>query len=316
MRDSINTLLNMKLKQIPEDFVVKEVSKITASDDGDYYIYVLSKREANTIDACSQIAHELHLPLKAVGYAGNKDRNAVTEQYISIRSSKGPRDSKNYSLRFVCRSNQPISLGELGWNHFIITVRDIGKAPKKIDKFPNLFDEQRFSTNNVEIGRMLVKRHYKEALALADSPDANEHLSKHSTDCIGALRRIPLKLLRLYLHAYQSYLWNITAKKISTQGKLQIIGFGTEIKDDAEGKLLAAIMKEESITLRDFIFRDIPELSSEGNSRGLYCRISDLKISKLEDDELNEGRKKCVVEFSLPKGSYATMAIKSMFWVD
>ena len=40
--------------------------------------------------------------------------------------------------------------------------------------------------------------------------------------------------------------------------------------------------------------------------------VANLTIGTLEDDELNDGRKKVRVVFSLPKGSYATMVIKRM----
>jgi len=68
-----------------------------------------------------------------------------------------------------------------------------------------------------------------------------------------------------------------------------------------------------SITTRSFVIREIPELSSEGVMRNAFVEVSNLSISDFDDDELNEGKKKCTVKFSLPKGSYATIVVKSMF---
>jgi tRNA(Glu) U13 pseudouridine synthase TruD len=53
-------------------------------------------------------------------------------------------------------------------------------------------------------------------------------------------------------------------------------------------------------------------MSSEGETRDMFTEIKNLKINNLEDDELNENKKKCIVEFTLNKGSYATIAVKAM----
>ncbi|MFH0701777.1 MAG: tRNA pseudouridine(13) synthase TruD, partial [Candidatus Woesearchaeota archaeon] len=72
------------LKQIPEDFVVKEISNVAVSNSGKYIYFKLSKREENTLDAIKKLSQALHLPEKNFGVAGNKDRNAITEQICSV----------------------------------------------------------------------------------------------------------------------------------------------------------------------------------------------------------------------------------------
>ena len=47
-------------------------------------------------------------------------------------------------------------------------------------------------------------------------------------------------------------------------------------------------MKEENITQRDYIIRELPGISPEGFERDLFAKISNLTISDVEDDELNE----------------------------
>ena len=116
----------------------------------------------------------------------------------------------------------------------------------------------------------------------------------------------------LYLHSYQSYLWNTIAEKMNKEAELPIIGFGTEFEDDEIKQEIEELMKEENITLRDFIIKQLPNLSLEGDSRQLYSEIKDLNISELEDDELNQGKKKCTVKFFLEKGCYATEVIKAL----
>ena len=83
--------------------------------------------------------------------------------------------------------------------------------------------------------------------------------------------------------------------------KLPLIGFGTE-----ETTAVKAILKEESITLRDFIIPQIPELSSEGAERNAFEVCSDFRI-------LSDSKETIKVAFSLPKGAYATMLIRYLF---
>ena len=69
------------------------------------------------------------------------------------------------------------------------------------------------------------------------------------------------------------------------------------------------IMQQEEITAREFIIRAIPEISAEGTSRNIFLDVKNLEISGLETDEVYQA-KKCVISFSLPKGSYATTVIE------
>jgi len=87
-------------------------------------------------------AERLGIPLKSFGFAGNKDRNAVTEQKISIF-----RGSKNFEnvelsgigLKYLGNGKEPISLGDLEGNEFEIIIRNLdGKEIKKIQKFKNI----------------------------------------------------------------------------------------------------------------------------------------------------------------------------------
>ena len=72
-------------------------------------------------------------------------------------------------------------------------------------------------------------------------------------------------------------------------------------------------MEKEEIDYRDFIIKQMPELTSEGNSRKVFAEVKKLKIGKLEKDELNKGKNKVKIKFFLDKGCYATMLIKNMF---
>lgn len=301
-----------KIKQKPEDFIVKEVMDLKFDNIGQYSYYSLWKKGLTTQNAVEIISKKFKLRQKFINFAGNKDRRAVTEQFISInRGSKRDLNQENLKLKFLCSGKERINLGTLEGNEFIITVRNINRKPRQIKKIVNYFDEQRFgiNKNNHLIGKFIIKKDFRNALK-------ELNINTQTKDYISFLRKIPKRTLRLYVHAYQSYLWNKTTEeylKISNKNiKIPIIGFGTEIEDKKLRNIVNNILEKEKITLRDFIIRQIPELSSEGTERDLFVELKNLKIGKLENDELNKGKKKCVISFKLPKGAYATMAIKTM----
>ena len=92
------------LKLYPQDFVVEEISKegtvrtIDLGDDsalmdgeGSTYYADLVKMGISTLEAKEQLAHALHIDEKNIGYAGIKDKLALTSQVISIRGICGSR---------------------------------------------------------------------------------------------------------------------------------------------------------------------------------------------------------------------------------
>ncbi|HLC95831.1 MAG TPA: tRNA pseudouridine(13) synthase TruD [Candidatus Nanoarchaeia archaeon] len=304
------------IKKNPEDFVVKEITDITPAPTGEYTYFLLKKRNYNTLSAIEVIAKILNVPLNRFGFAGNKDKQAVTEQLISAR------DVKKVNLEKISLTDieiipqgygdNYISLGSLKGNEFTITVRNISKEERScFDKkkltllFPNTYGEQRFSEKNVDVGRALIKRDFEEASSLLN-------LSIVENDFIGAIRQTNKKILRLYIHAYQSFLFNEIImkylKKKREQQKIPILGFGTELErypPDLQA-IAQKILEKEHLTLRDFITVKMPELSEEGTERDLYAEIENLKILREEADTL-------VISFFLKKGSYATEAIKFLF---
>ena len=307
-----------QLKQIPQDFIVKEINNLRFSETGQYSYYLLKKTNYNTIDAIKKISEYWNIDDKFFNFAGTKDKVAVTEQYISI--SKGPKKDlslKDIELNFLGCGVERLNLGALIGNYFEITVRNIESQPKKKELFLNLFDSQRFGRNddNHVVGKFILKGKFKEACELIDETKA--FLEKTPNNFVGALRLIPKKTLKMYVHAYQSFLWNKVAleikDKVDKTSKLELIGFGTKFSNSDVKKIYEKIMVEEGITFRDFINRSIPELSEEGTTRDLFVKTSDLSIGEITDDELNIDKKKVLITFSLPPGAYATNVIKELF---
>jgi len=361
-----------QLKELPEDFQVKEIGQPRLSHGGPYSYFTLRKRNYTTEWAVAIIAEKLHLERRRISYAGAKDRRAVTEQTISIWRAPGSNDLalKDITLHYLGSGNEPVTLGQHTGNAFVITVRNLGKEelvrlalvqPQHSLTFPNYFDEQRFSGGNHLIGRAILKGAYRDAVhrilsfsvkkeeieggdypaLLATARPGTEravleHLAKEPTDFIGAIKRVPVKIRMMYVHAFQSFIFNETLarwlRKVSgnvielnyslgtlvfSRGeihnrRLPIVGFATEPGDEEAAAIAAELLAQEGITPSDFIMRPFPEMSSEGEERDAMVTAQNLSMT-IGDDELHTGMKKATLSFTLPKGAYATMAIKKIF---
>ena len=346
-----------QLKQIPEDFVVKEISlldfqrKILSADTpsrGKYLYFQLRKKNKNTLEAVQALARAWSIPEKCIGFAGSKDKRAVTEQVCSVLCAGREKfmqkkimetEIRDMHLIFLGFGDTPISLGDLQSNAFEIIIRNLEdrEIPRFVSFIPNYFDEQRFGNNNIALGKCLLKKNFSEAVNILKNERCKEYLLPHPHDYVGALKTVPLRLLRLYLNAYQSYLWNETlagflrgkssvAKEISySQGKfifskdifpeleIPIIGFDyARKKNEKTEEIIASLMQKEEITPEDFIIKQIPQLTLEGEMRKAFVDVNDLVIGNAEEDEFHAEKKKVKVSFVLSKGSYATMAIRAM----
>ena len=75
----------MKFKSEPEDFIVEEVSTIKPEKKENEYTYALLKKTNwTTARAIKFLARHLRVSKVRVGFAGNKDKNAITSQVISL----------------------------------------------------------------------------------------------------------------------------------------------------------------------------------------------------------------------------------------
>ncbi|MBW2971061.1 tRNA pseudouridine(13) synthase TruD [Candidatus Woesearchaeota archaeon] len=318
-----------KIKQLPEDFVVTENSSIIPGKRGKYCYFRLWKRNYNTEDAIKALSEYLNIPRKLFGYAGTKDRRAITEQLCSVRGMIRDLELKDLKVSVIGFGDKPVSLGDLNGNSFEIVVRNIEDRPKPVQRVVNCFDEQRFGIrkDNHIIGRLLIMGDFKGAVEYLTTRDQTNwdkygwkaYLGKHENDYVGALRLIPRKILLMYVHAYESYLWNkCVAMYLELKGEkmknidFPIIGFGTESDDPEIKKICSDILCSEGISLRDFIVRQFPELSCEGSTRKIIADIENLEIGELEEDELGH-KKKVKVKFYLGAGCYATVVIKKLF---
>ncbi len=164
-----------RIKQIPEDFIVEEINpegnilEIGKSGNftreqisGEYLHFTLQKRNWDNILAIKEISKRLGISYKRFGFAGTKDKRALTTQRVSVRDVSGENLKKvninDITLGNFEYGNEGINLGDLWGNRFAITIRDL-KCDREIlevrikaimgeiaSGVPNFFGVQRFGT--------------------------------------------------------------------------------------------------------------------------------------------------------------------------
>jgi len=168
----------MKIKQLPEDFKVEEISEFAIKERGNYKLYALEKKTIETFSLLRYLSKKDKIPVSEFGIAGLKDKHAITKQYLTIPSkySLATLHENNFRLTFLGCLDKKIELGDLKGNKFEITVRDIKKGEldginqksKDIELIgvPNYFDSQRFGSviGNQFIAKFLIKKNYEHAV--------------------------------------------------------------------------------------------------------------------------------------------------------
>ncbi len=317
-----------EIKQTPEDFVVEEIPLYELSGTGEHVYIKVMRRGMTTQELIQTLARELHLNPRDVGYAGLKDKQAQTTQWLSFQMNEEQEQSLRELREDACpwqilecrRHGNKLKRGHLKGNRFEIRVRT--SDPEALSKsraiadlllkkgLPNYFGEQRFGNrgDNASQGRELLQR---------------GHPARGWRD-------------RLLLSAYQAGLFNRwlagriiaghfgqliagdVAKKTDTgglfvieeleveqarydAGEIRYTGpiYGFKMKEASadEGLIEARILHEES--LDEAAFR---RMRLSGSRRIGPLDLDNLQITA-EEEALH-------FQFTLPKGSYATAVMR------
>ncbi|MCX6777974.1 MAG: tRNA pseudouridine(13) synthase TruD [Candidatus Micrarchaeota archaeon] len=321
--------------------------------------FVLQKRNWDTLGALREVGRRNGRGIKAFGYAGTKDRVAVTTQLCSAHKIAPEAlltiKAKDIAGLGAWKAGKKIEMGELGGNKFKIVVRGVEKqAEEKVkeiadeleNKFPNYFGEQRFGSrgNNHLVGKFimlgdlrgaameylcggneekneLARKARKELHESEDFKTALENFPKHlryeravlahlaekPKDYANAMRKLPRGISLMFVHAYQSHLFNLClSEKIGkggvggneTDAMGTIIGYDSGELDGIEAELL----EKEGMRKEDFRIRPLPELSSKGTRRRLLEDTGNLNFGECEDG--------IRLEFELKPGCYATSVLR------
>ncbi|MBI3819791.1 MAG: tRNA pseudouridine(13) synthase TruD [Planctomycetes bacterium] len=149
----------MKLKQRTSDFRVLEVLKdaLPTGEGGGHRVYRVTKTKLTTIEAADIMAKEAGVDKREVQFAGLKDRQGVTVQYISIEGGRRIKiNEPGLKVEHVFDSKTAIESDWVRGNAFDITVRDLNledircfrEALDEVREIgvPNYFDDQRFGS--------------------------------------------------------------------------------------------------------------------------------------------------------------------------
>ena len=163
------------LKRHDEDFLVTELPLQAPSGEGEHLWLEVEKNGANTPFVAQQLAAAAGVQDKDVGYAGLKDRHAITRQWFSVYLPRGETPDltqlQHPEFRVLTQSRHVKKLrpGDLHGNAFRIVLRDVVGDRDAIEAnlsavaaqgVPNYFGAQRFGHDggNVEQGRAMLAR--------------------------------------------------------------------------------------------------------------------------------------------------------------
>ncbi len=167
MSDESNTLpraagmpvLSARIRTVPEDFFVEEIDGFEASGSGEHLLLTIEKRGMNTAFAAKRIAAWAGVGEAAIGYAGLKDRHAVTRQRFSVHLPKRIAPDidalQSDDLRVLAHAwhAKKLPRGALAGNRFVLRLREVAGDRAVIEDrlrtiadqgVPNYFGEQRF----------------------------------------------------------------------------------------------------------------------------------------------------------------------------
>ncbi|XP_066364847.1 uncharacterized protein [Miscanthus floridulus] len=246
---------------------------------GKFLRFHLYKENKDTQEALGVIGKMLGLQPRSFGFAGTKDKRAVTTQQVTVFKVQASRlaalNNRLFGIKVgnFCYVKEGLVLGQLTGNRFTITLRGVTAESEDMIKnavdglgkngFINYYGLQRFGSGSVPthlVGAALLRGEWKAAVNLILDPregerdDINEvrkHYKEHGDidmalrnfprhlvaerailqclkKCPGnhlqALKGIPRTLRMMYVHSYQSYLWNHAASmRVEKYGISQVV---------------------------------------------------------------------------------------------
>ena len=164
-------VLAARIRVSAEDFRVEELDGFEASGDGEHLLLTIEKRGMNTGYVAGELARWAGVPEVAVGYAGLKDRHAVTVQRFSVqlpgREAPDLALLERDGLRVLAhvRHRRKLPRGALAGNRFVLVLREVEGEHAAIEArlqeiarrgVPNAFGEQRFGHGGGNVGKALA----------------------------------------------------------------------------------------------------------------------------------------------------------------
>lgn len=318
-----------RLRTQPEDFNVEEIIDVDFSGTGEHLWVWVEKAGCNTDWVARQLAKVCGVPFRAVGYAGLKDRQAVTRQWFSVQlprtDEQGAIQSalpEGIQVHSVHRHSRKLKTGGLKGNRFCLVIRDYQgersvteQALENIRQngVPNYFGEQRFGhgLSNIDkakawFGGELTPRDRKLQgilLSAARSWIFNHIVAERiRSDCWSK----PIDGDIFQLAGSRSWFQEAVSSEISRRLEEHDIHITAALWGDGDVQSSGAAAHLESSIADQFplLQTGLTNTRVAPDRRAIRMQVSELTYA-WNDDQL-------IVEFVLAAGSYATAVIREL----
>lgn len=333
--------MDIKIKVQPEDFIVQESQSILISlsdRNMEYTVISLGKKGYTTFEAISLMSDFFDIEQSLLGYAGLKDEDGVTYQFVSIpinirisdriqefnEQYKG--DDKFISVIVIGYSDKRIRIGKLQGNAFKIRLRNV---PENVAKnlrvgvrsrvvFPNYYDTQRFGLPNMPkrthlIGEALYNEKFDLAMEhMKEGTPEDYKGSENFSDNKSFFNSMNRSKLSFYYNAFTSNMYNSFLRE-RIKENMQCVDRcydGIEYAMPKNGNHLTRLGDDlEKICVPRYDIDKNMELTLKYYYRYSYIDTI-IHINAIDEDTVFERMNSICVDFFLPSGCYATMAIK------
>lgn len=168
------------IKSTPNDFLVEEIPLYEPCGKGEHIYLRIEKTSVSHGELMSCLRRHFGVKDLHIGFAGMKDKHAVTSQTVSVHLHNDPPsidiDHERIKVLWAQRHTNKLKRGHLRGNRFVIRVRDVDPlkvtiAKKRLEEIqqsgiPNYFGPQRFGyrCNNHLVGAAIVRDDWKGVL--------------------------------------------------------------------------------------------------------------------------------------------------------
>lgn len=320
--------LRAQLRSTPQDFQVEEILGYDAEGAGEHALLWVEKCGANTDWVARELAKFAGVGQVAVGYAGLKDRHAMTRQTFSVQLAGKPDPDwskfphAEVKVLAATRHSRKLKRGALRGNRFVLVLRQVQGDHQAAEQVlqqiaergvPNYFGEQRFGREGGNVaqaramfaGRRVERDKRSFLLSAARSQIFNNLLAARveqgcwDTPLDGEIWSLAGSRSWFGPEPFTEVLAERLARAdIHPSGPLW--GQGESPAQGAAGAL------ERSVAAADAqLAEGLAAARMDQERRPLRLLPKDLKWRWLEDDALE-------LAFELPAGAYATVVVREL----
>lgn len=320
--------LTARMRASAEDFQVEEVLGYDADGAGEHALLWVEKRGANTDWVARELAKFAGVAQVAVGYAGMKDRHAVTRQAFSVQLAGKPDPDwsafphPEVKVLAATRHSRKLKRGALRGNRFVLVLREAAGDRAATESVlaqiaargvPNYFGEQRFGREGGNVaqaramfgGRRVERDKRSMLLSAARSHIFNNVLAARverdawDTPLPGEIWSLAGSRSWFGPEPFTPELAERLARAdIHPSGPLW--GQGEPPTEDEVGALERAIAAQDGDLVAGLVAARMDQ-----ERRPLRLLPKDLRWRWLADDALE-------LSFELPAGAYATVVVREL----